>query len=294
MVLKFAIAAGWVKTPAEAKKFAKSGVDVLEMGSYTITGSDGNQGGRNFHHSEDMSVVMNSIGLRNQGLPMFLKKDVGEVFSVVPKTMELSVSVAAFSVVHYQLSVKMLAEAGIRRMCINMGCPNGFSPDGTPKRIISFDLEAVANVFADLRVQFLRAKHRPHIAVKPSPFSDPFQLKDFAQLVNKCGVIDEVIASNTFPNAYALEADGTPYLGVAGGYGGLSGTCMKQVSIGQVMQFKKYLHSGIEVSGANGVHSGQDALDYERAGASMVYVGSSAFIGGPRAVNRIIEVYANL
>ena len=285
-MLRFVVAAGWIKSPEEAEKY-RGCADELVLGSFTPMPRLGNTGA-NFHHDADYSTVLNSIGLKNQGLEAALEQFKGKFDLTGPNDM-FRVSIAAFSVSEYASLVKMLVDAGVRRIGFNVGCPNTSALD----RILAFDPPALETALS-VASKFWDGKRRPYIAVKPSPYSDPHMLKDVAQIFNESGCVNEVVASNTFPNARAYDADGKSRIEVADGYAGLSGKGMKAIALGQVAQFRKHLRSDIAVAGAGGVHSGVDAHDFELAGASSVHIGSLAFLEGPRAVSRLMQEYAEL
>jgi dihydroorotate dehydrogenase len=295
MPMKFVIAPGWVKDLAEVKKFSNVAVSEIVAGSFTPLRRDDMSGGkRNFHHTSDYRIVLNSIQLRNPGLPAFLTWAAEAISFLKERGIELRVSVAGFCVDDYIHAAGLMYDAGIMRWEFNWGCPNGFAADGTAERIMSFDLDAMAEILAIVETTIALSNGKPWVAVKLSPYSDPQQLKDIAQMLNGYEIVSEVVASNTFPNCSAYESDGTPFIGVADGYAGLSGGCMRSITIGQVRQFKKYLKPEIEVGAAGGVESGWDVRDYELAGASSVYIGAIAFMKGPRAVSHIMREYADL
>lgn len=289
--MKFVLAPGWVKKPEDAVHFATAPLDEIIMGSYTLAPREGNNQGRNFEHDDDYATVLNSIGLKNDGLDEALKsmKLAGESVS---DDMLLRMSVAGFSIADYAAWAAKSHTFGIERLEFNFGCPNGIGADGTPERILSFDVELLDGFFGKI-ARFLKSQPWiPQYSVKLSPYSDPYQLKDVAQMLNQYREIVREVSTNTFPNARAYRKDGAPFLEVANGLGGLSGSCMKPIALGQVYQFRKHLASEIEVAGAGGVQTGIDVRDYQLAGAMSVHIGSAAFEEGPRRIAQIVEEYA--
>lgn len=286
--MRFVLAPGWVKTAEDARKFRAAPISAITMGSYTPKPMLGNQGGRNFHHDDDFNVVLNSIGLKNNGIEAG-REEVAKVSAeLAGSTINVHTSFAGFSVNDYTAFVESHAGASLPEF--NFGCPNGFNADGTPKRIMSFDIRAMDAVLS--RAEKVFAGGILKVQIKVSPYSDPYQLKDTAELFNAYSDLIAEVMPNTFPLCLAFNEDGTPFLEVSGGLGGLSGRCMKPITLGQVAQFRKHLHANVGVGAAGGMHNGIDVRDAKLAGASSVHIGSRAFVQGPRAIAQIVEEYA--
>lgn len=289
--MEFVLAPGWVKSYEDAKKFKGAPIAALGMGSYTPEARPGNTGGRNFHHDDDFNVVVNSIGLKNPGIAEG-RREVAKVLEAVSGSgVEVNTSFAGFSIEDYMAAINGHSDAS--HLELNFGCPNGFNADGSPKRIMSFDLVAMEEVLSCAYEQPTKhSKTERFVLVKVSPYSDPYLLKDVAELLSAYFSLIKEVIPNTFPMGMAFMEDGTPFLEVAGGFGGVSGRCMKPITLGQVAQFRKHLHPDIGVGAAGGIHHGIDVRDAKLAGATSVHIGSRAFVQGPRAIGQIVEEYA--
>jgi dihydroorotate dehydrogenase (fumarate) len=150
---------------------------------------------------------------------------------------------------------------------LNFGCPN----DLHGGRIMSFDLSGILDIMNALYGL------KP-IWIKFSPYSDPLQLKEVAQILNERGKgkVRAVVACNTFPNAFVSRDVITPN----GGLAGLSGPAMKPIALGQVVQWRKHLIPEIDVIGVGGIMTGNDVVDFLDAGAAATQVCSLAFWSG--------------
>lgn len=61
------------------------------------------------------------------------------------------------------------------------------------------------------------------------------------------------------------------------GFGGMAGSALKPIGLGQVRQWRNLLPERIAVIGVGGVTRGRDILDYLRAGATTVQI-ATAFL----------------
>jgi dihydroorotate dehydrogenase (fumarate) len=176
---------------------------------------------------------------------------------------------------------------------INLGCPNVRS-EGVQKPIFAFD--------PDLIDEVLLIAHRvsgtlgePEIAVKLSPYSDPFFLARIAGVLKtRLHEYMKLVTCNTFPNAYGFKCkNAKPIIEANDGYAGLAGHAMKHIALGQVRQFSKFLPA-ITIVGVGGISGGSDLRDMELAGAKEAQVGTAFFTHGPRAFQRIASEYVDM
>jgi dihydroorotate dehydrogenase len=252
MTLPISNAAGTVKLIEQAQRVARAPVAEVVIGSYTIDPRDGN-GGKVYESRA--GIVLNALGLPNPSA-MYACEHRDEFLALGKPVV---VSIAGFQVQEFAVLTSMFDWA--QAIEVNLGCPNVWD-DGEQKRIGSFD---PAYVRAVLREVEGFAKVR----VKLSPYSDPVLLAEVAGVVDDFEV-EAVVASNTFPNGWLPDA-----LSVS--YGGVSGSVMKAIVLGQVRQFVALGH---RVIAAGGVRAGADLADYEAAGAIGVQVASRYLDGG--------------
>jgi dihydroorotate dehydrogenase (NAD+) catalytic subunit len=223
---------------------------------------------------ETPAGLINSIGLPNKGLDGFLEHDF-PFLAALP--VPLVVSVMGFD--HDELA--QLVEAVAERpetaaIELNFSCPNvktGLIMGADPG-------EAAAGVEA------LRGITDKPLIVKLTPTA-PDQAA-VARAVEGAGA-DAVSLINTIPGMALHPITGRPWLGA--GSGGTSGPAVRGVALHQVSQVGAA--TGLPVIGMGGIASGNDALDFLKAGATCVAVGTESF-RDPRAGVRVRTELATL
>jgi dihydroorotate dehydrogenase (NAD+) catalytic subunit len=212
---------------------------------------------------ETPAGLINSIGLPNKGLDGFLEHDF-PFLGALP--VPLVVSVMGFD--HEELTrlVEAVEErSGTSAIELNFSCPNvktGLIMGADPG-------EAAAGV------EVLRGLTDKPLIVKLTPTA-PDQAA-VARAVEGAGA-DAVSLINTIPGMALHPVTGHPWLGA--GSGGSSGPAVRGVALHQVSQVAAA--TGLPVIGMGGIASAQDALDFLRAGATCVAVGTESF-RDPRA-----------
>ncbi|GAA5889629.1 hypothetical protein JCM6882_007087 [Rhodosporidiobolus microsporus] len=116
---------------------------------------------------------------------------------------------------------------------------------------------------------------KPPVLVKVAPDLDDEQISDIAYAASNSG-IDGVIVSNTTISR-PPSAGTSPVLKEAGG---LSGPPVKPLAIRALSALYEQTDGKIPLVGCGGVSSGQDALDYAKAGASLVQLYTGFVYGG--------------
>ena len=141
---------------------------------------------------------------------------------------------------------------------------------------------------------------KPKVVLKISPDLDEAQLVDIADVINASG-IDGVIISNTTtqrpstltdckfgggalplfrPLAKCSAANKTAT-------GGLSGVPLKTYSLATLRTLRAHLPASIPLIGCGGISSGADALEFAKAGASLVQVYTAFGYDGVGTCRRI-------
>lgn len=278
-------AAGWCKNLATFEKLARTPVSEITVGSTTRDPRPGNEG-TVFWKPDDDAYALNSLGLPNPGIE--------EVLSTLPQMRavanayqkKLRVSIAGFSPQEYGYVAHRAARVA-NVIEINLGCPNAWGPEGQ-KPIAAFDLDLVAEILDHVEDAVDASLADPRIAIKVSPYSDPLLLAKMAQFVNAHGFVDEVVAINTFPNAYAWN-DAQPAITPGGGLAGMSGKALKAIALGHVIQFKQKLNRTIDVTAVGGISSGEDIIDYALAGVTQMQVGTHYFLHGEKVFSELLQ-----
>ena len=276
---------GTCKDLEGVKRLARSAVAAIEVGSITEEKRDGNPG-QVFWLGSNYSV--NSLGMPNMG-----RKKLAEVLPEMVRTAHdagkpLFVNVAGFSDDEYLALTETSFAGGADGVFLNGGCPNAWGVDGMQKKILSFSLLSIEKLF-----QKLSAFAGKRILLKISPQSDPAMRTAVIDLVREDmsgkpnTVLAGIITTNTFPNAFVSDADGKPAIYYGEGFAGLSGPALKPIAMAHVKEARKLLPPGKVIVAAGGVSTGQDVLDYLRAGAGVVQLATAYFErerpGGSRA-----------
>ncbi|KAF8826079.1 hypothetical protein HHX47_DHR6000417 [Lentinula edodes] len=122
---------------------------------------------------------------------------------------------------------------------------------------------------------------RPRLVLKIAPDLDQSQIEDIANVIKNTG-IDGVIVSNTTIQrpSHLLSASRTEN-------GGLSGPPIKPYTLTVLRTLRANLPPHIPIIGCGGISNGEDALEYARAGATMVQVYTSFGYDGVGTCRRI-------
>lgn len=291
--LRIMNAAGWCKDVGTVRKLAKTPVSEITVGSITRDPRLGNEGNV-FWQSPDGVYALNSLGLPNPGLEKY-RRLLPEMCTIADDAgKELRVSIAGFSPKEYaELALTVAQHAGIIEL--NLGCPNVWGADGQ-KPIAAFSTELTANIIHHVAESLQdMGNDKPRIALKLSPYSDPMQMdRIIAAIQSERLFIDEVVTSNTFPNAFAWDEEKTA-ITPGGGFAGMSGKAMKGIALGQAARLRTaFHHHGITVIGAGGTTTGGDLLDFMRLGVMSVQVGTHYFLNGEKVFSELLQECAEL
>ncbi|KAG0335425.1 Dihydroorotate dehydrogenase (quinone), mitochondrial [Podila humilis] len=128
----------------------------------------------------------------------------------------------------------------------------------------------------------LQSSYKPPLLVKIAPDLTDEELKDVSEaaLASK---VDGIIISNTTISRppSLLNKDNVNEVG------GLSGPVVKPLALHALRHVYKYTEGKIPLVGCGGIATGDDALDFARAGASMIQLYSSMAYEGPGVVRAI-------
>ncbi|MCZ6778667.1 MAG: hypothetical protein O7F16_06830 [Acidobacteria bacterium] len=107
-------------------------------------------------------------------------------------------------------------------------------------------------------------------------------------------LVKVVVSINTFPNALSFDPKGKPTISPADGLSGLAGQAVKPIALGQIKQLRALLPERIRLVGVGGIQSGQDIIDFKRAGADAVQVVTALLNKGPNIFSTMLEEYVAL
>lgn len=218
----------------------------------------GNPEPRWYPHSFKGSVLLNSIGLENPGIDVFLSNYLPKY---IEKNINIIVSISADDSKQFNEMATMLKNipdiAGIE---LNLSCPNtrdkttfAYSPTLTFESV-----KAVRNAIDHLPIF---AKLSPNVP----------NIKNIAHGAIHGGATGLTI-SNTIPGLKINVNNGNSVLG--GGHGGMSGPALKPISLALVNEVSSQFPNA-PILGCGGISEIEDALEYFIAGASAVQIGSA-------------------
>ncbi len=209
---------------------------------------------------ETTGGILNSIGLENVGLEVFLKEKLPYLqrFGV-----PVIVNLFGNSLKEYSKLARRLNDIpGISGLEANISCPNirkgGLSFGRDPK-------------MAAKLVRKVRKSTTLPLMVKFSP--NVTDITSIAQSVADSGA-DSISLINTLTGMAIDILNKTPKLG--GVTGGLSGPCIKPIAIHLVWRVAQRVK--IPVIGIGGIVTASDALEFIIAGARAVQVGTANFL----------------
>lgn len=121
----------------------------------------------------------------------------------------------------------------------------------------------------------LTAQFKPPVLVKVAPDLDADQLADIAQAVLSSG-IDGIIISNTTITRPASAGNASELLEA----GGLSGPPVKPLALAALSALHAATGGKVPLIGCGGITTGQDAIDFAKAGATLVQMYTSFIYEG--------------
>ena len=222
---------------------------------------------------ETPSGMLNSIGLENPGIDIFLKEKLPFLKRMATPII---VSIMAENIDGFKELAKILDKTKeVMAIELNLSCPNITHATNNTK-LIAQDPKATYEA-----VEAVRSQTHKTLIAKLSP--NVTDITEIARVAISAGA-DALSLINTF---FAMAIDiktKSPALGSA--TGGLSGPAIKPIALYMVWQLYKEIKSPIIACG--GIMTAQDAIEFMLAGANAVAVGTANFIN-PRVTIEIIE-----
>jgi dihydroorotate dehydrogenase (NAD+) catalytic subunit len=217
--------------------------------------------------------MINSVGLANPGARAVRAQKLPWLASHLRRARVL-VSVAGHTLEEYVQVVQILDGAdGFHAFELNLSCPNDTRRGGLA---FALDPETLPGVVSAVRA----VTERPFV-VKLAPNTP--DIAGMAALAADAGA-NGITCVNTVPGLVLEPEDGRTRLGA--GPGGVSGPALLAVGVHAVSRIRARVD--LPILGVGGIASAADAIQYMRAGASLVQVGTQSF-ADPRAAMRIVR-----
>lgn len=221
---------------------------------------------------ETPAGMLNSIGLENKGIEVFLREGWPKLLALdVPLVMNIGgESEEEFS----SIAKRLVGLPQLAAVEVNLSCPNvqgGRLPFATDP---SAAHDAIAAVRSELNVP-LFAKLSPNVA----------RIAPIAEAVEKAGA-DAITAINTLLGLGLDWRRRKPHLATV--VGGFSGPAIKPVALRMVRECS--LAVKIPIIGCGGISCAEDVMEFLVAGASAVQVGTWSYV----RPNGILEIVQDL
>ncbi|EPY50936.1 dihydroorotate dehydrogenase Ura3 [Schizosaccharomyces cryophilus OY26] len=311
------LAAGFDKQADAISGLLNFGFSYLEVGSVTPLPQPGNPKPRYFRLDPDLAVV-NRYGFNSQGHEAILEKVQKRIRKYIAKNKpgllkDFDANPAAYTdpsvlgVPRSLLPNKYLGinlgknkngneiedyVTGVRNfgnyadvLVINVSSPN--TPGLRSLQRKSALTELLSATIAERNK--LNAPNPP-LVVKIAPDLSETELADIAAVLKKCKVDGVIVGNTTIQRPDTLKS--TKHVQETGG---LSGPPLKPITLNTLRTLRKHLSSDIPIIGCGGISNGKDAIEYARAGASMVQVYTALGYDGPVVAHKIKqEILAEL
>ena len=214
-------------------------------------------------------AMMNSVGLQGPGINGWIEDELPKLRKTKARVV---VSVWGRTVEEYQEAAEALVpvQDDLAAVELNVSCPN--LKDG--KKMFAHTCEGAASVVeATSALSVSRwAKLSPTVS----------NITEIAGAAAEAGA-DAVTLTNTLIGLVLDPKTGAPVLG--GGGGGVSGPAIRPVALRAVFDVAS-AYPDLPIVGVGGIATAEDAVQYLRAGASAVQIGTANF-ADPRATMRI-------
>jgi len=281
---RIGLAAGFDKNARYYPLMQQLGFGFLEIGSVTARGSKGNTKPRLFRLPQDEALI-NRMGLNNDGVEKIVSR-LEEAKREIPFGVNIAKTHSPLIMGEYAILdyVESFAASQFTAdyVTINISCPN------TEEGKTFEDPETLNNLL--YQINLVRKTDKP-LLVKFSSDSDEILLKELTDICLN-HKIDGFICSNTSSNRASLKTEIQELASI--GKGGLSGKPVKKASIKNVERVRTFAPNSL-IIGVGGISSGEDAVDYLKAGADLIQVYTGLIYEGPGLVKNIqaklIEYY---
>lgn len=234
----------------------------------TINPKEGNDGIRIY---EVDGGIMNSVGLQNPGVDVFIKEKLPMMKKF--KTVIIA-NLGGGCKEDYERGMELLDKTDVDMIELNISCPNvknGGMAFGIKSKV-AYDI-----------VSSVRKYSKKPLMVKLSPNAE--DIVDMAVKCTEAGA-DSISLVNTF-KGMAIDVNRRKPI-FDNITAGVSGACIKPMALRMVYEVSKAVE--IPVIGMGGIITGSDAIEFIMAGATAIQVGTANFIKPDICLDIIEEI----
>ncbi len=246
-------------------------VDLNRLGAVTTKGVALTPwpGNPTIRVAEVYGGMLNAIGLQNPGIEVFCERDIPFLKKYDTKII---VNVCGKTVEEYLGVVERLSSEPVDMLEINVSCPN------VKEGAIAFGQDA--GCLEDITKAIKKVAKQP-VIMKLSP--NVTRIADMARAA-EAGGADAISLINTI-TGMKIDINRRKFV-LANKTGGMSGPAIKPVAVRMVWECAQAVK--IPIIGMGGICTGEDAVEFLLAGATMVAVGAANFMD-PMATVKVIE-----
>lgn len=223
---------------------------------------------------ETPSGILNSIGLENPGVEVFVKEKIQDMNNLGTR---IFVNLGGNTVEEYVESVEILNDYEFDAIELNISCPN------VKEGGMAFGMEkdSAANV-----VKKVMAKTNKKVFVKLSPNAG--DIVSIAKAVEAEGATGLSLINTVLGMGIDVEREEIVFDNI---YAGLSGPCVKPIALRILHQVATNVN--IPIIGMGGITNHKDVLEFLMAGASAVQIGTYNFMNpsGPAEIIDNLQKY---
>lgn len=272
------------------------GLGGIVTKSFTLDYKIGNPS-PNYYYNHKTETSINSIGLTNNGAKYYF--DFININSYqLTKPLFLSIAEQNHNNLNTIFNEYLKNKVYNIDMLIeyNVSCPNINNTNtstSNEKIMVGYDIGELRT-----RLQYIKSlfsnpeyKYIP-FGIKLPPYLDRYQLQNVANVINEFSdIIRFITVCNTMGNGCMLD-EITCGSKISTTIGGIGGTSLKPIALGNVKLLSGYLKYDIQIIGCGGVKDVRDVYDFMFAGATFVQIGTKLFENPDSSI--ITKLYKDL
>ncbi|KAI0081977.1 hypothetical protein K474DRAFT_1655880 [Panus rudis PR-1116 ss-1] len=292
------LAAGFDKDGEAIDGLFDLGFSWVEIGSVTPHPQSGNPKPRVFRLETDHAIV-NRYGFPSDGHSLVISRLRDRIHPLLQEQFDAGVGPASLregKLLAVNLGKNKTSApdsvsdfvAGVRKfvgladvLVVNVSSPNTPGLRGLQTRSLLQELLSSVTEARDETVSLQQTARKPRIILKIAPDLTESDVVDIAEAVRSSGVDGVIVSNTTIQRPSSLRDMNKEETG------GLSGPPLKPLTLKTLKTLRSNLPASIPIIGCGGIASGQDALDYARAGASYVQLYTEMTYDGVGVARRI-------